>query len=122
MSPSFEKMVIHLSPAERSQTSIRDLINLEVDIGHRFNWNFNFQGPCEFIDRYVRILSIDKIRPIRNMAVQFCKFALNDAKYLNYRPSVMGACSVIIAVNVHTAEQYKNNCGAASKEKAVYFK
>ena len=104
MSPSFEKMVIHLTNAERCQTTNKDLINLEVDIGHRFGWNFNFQGPCEFIDRYVRILSIDKIKTIRNMACQFCKFALNEAKFLNYRPSVMGASALIIAVNVHTAE------------------
>lgn len=121
MSPCFEKMLIHLSPIERQKTSNADLIKLELEIGHRFNWNFNFQGPVEFIDRYMRILSLDAIKCIRNMSQQFCKFALNDAKFLNYRPSVLAASSVIIALNVHKAEQFGTGT-AAIKEKFAYFK
>lgn len=99
-----------------------DLRKLEQEIMHTFKWNFNFQGPTEFIDRYLRILCVDKIRAIRNMSCQFCKFSLNESKFLYYRPSVLAACAVIIAVNVHKAEQYKTISGTLNKEKAIYFK
>jgi hypothetical protein len=34
------------------------------------------------------------------MAYQICKYSLNDAKFLNYTPSMIAACSSIISINI----------------------
>ena len=35
------------------------------------------------------------------MSFQVLKFQLNDSVFLNYRPSMIAACSVILAVNIY---------------------
>ena len=34
------------------------------------------------------------------MALEVCKFSLNDPTFLNYRPSMIAACSIIISLNL----------------------
>jgi hypothetical protein len=63
-------------------------------------FDFNFPGPVQSMDRFLRILNYDKNKTIREMSYQICKFQLNEAKFLNYRPSCIAACSVILSINI----------------------
>jgi hypothetical protein len=73
-------------------------------------FDFNFPGPIQSMERFLRILSYDTNKTIWDMAFQICKFQLNDARFLNYKPSVIAACSVILAINIYEKdkEQYSN--------------
>jgi hypothetical protein len=42
------------------------------------------------------------------MSYQICKFQLNDAKFINYRPSMIAACSIIIGINIYEKENCTN--------------
>lgn len=50
-------------------------------------FDFNFPGPIQSMERYLRILDYDLNRTIQDMGFQISKFQLNDAKFLKYRPS-----------------------------------
>ena len=39
------------------------------------------------------------------MSTQISKFQLNDEKFLDYKPSEIAACSLIIAVNIYVRDQ-----------------
>lgn len=58
--PSFARMIIHLSEEDKELVSKEILTDLEQDIITRFGFEFNFSGPIEFINRYLRILGYDK--------------------------------------------------------------
>lgn len=44
------------------------------------------------------------------MSFQICKFQCNDAQFLKYRPSVIAACAIILAINIYERdlEKYQN--------------
>jgi hypothetical protein len=65
-----------------------------------FGFDFNFPNPIHFMERYLRILNYDKNQTVKDMSFQILKFQLNDSVFLNYRPSMIAACSIILAVNI----------------------
>ena len=42
------------------------------------------------------------------MALEICKFSLNDPTFLNYRPSMIAACSIIISLNLFELNSGEN--------------
>jgi hypothetical protein len=68
-------------------------------------FEFNFPGPMQSMERYLRILGYDKNKIVVDMSFQICKFQLNDARFLKYKPSNIAACSVILSINIYE----KNN-------------
>ena len=39
------------------------------------------------------------------MATEIAKFSLNDHKFLDYKPSQIAACSVILGINIFKKEE-----------------
>jgi len=64
-------------------------------------FDFNFPGPIQSMERYLRILDYDLNKTILDMGFQISKFQLNDAKFLKYRASQIAACSAILAINIY---------------------
>jgi hypothetical protein len=62
------------------------------------------------MERYLRILDYDLNKTIYDMSFQICKFQCNDAQFLKYRPSVIAACAIILAINIYERdlEKYQN--------------
>lgn len=65
----------------------------------------------------MRILNYDTNKTIQDMAFQICKFQLNDSRFLNYKPSVVAACAVILSINIyekdrehHSSKGFFSNC------------
>lgn len=63
-------------------------------------FEFNFSGPIEFIQRYLRILGYDKNSQIQIICEQLARFQLNYSTFLKYKPSQLAACIVLIAINI----------------------
>lgn len=65
------------------------------------NFDYNFPGPIQSMERFLRILDYDFNRTVYDMSYQICKFQLNDCKFLDFLPSQLAACSILIAVNIY---------------------
>ena len=87
ISPSFTRMINLLSPEEKKNVTKQALIELEADILIKLGFDFNFPGPIQALERYLRVLGYDLNRSVFDMSFQICKFQLNEAKFLDYRPS-----------------------------------
>lgn len=52
------------------------------------------------------------------MSFQICKFQLNESRFLNYVPSMISACALLLSINIYERdlERYQStgffkNCG-----------
>ena len=76
------------------------LIELEYDIVLKFGFDFNFPGPIESMERYLRVLGYNKNSDVDQLSRRILKHHIRHACLLNYRPSQVAACAVIIAINI----------------------
>ena len=74
---------------------------MEIDIISKLGFDFNFPGPIQTMERFLRLLEYDLNTTVFEFAYELCKFQLNDAKFLNYRPSQISACACILAINIY---------------------
>ena len=102
-------MVTFLTEEERKVVNRKELLELEVDILVTLGFDLLFPGPVAPMDRFLRLLKVDNIPAIRQMSLQICKFAYKQTRFLNYLPSEIAACAVIISLNIfkRDEEQHK---------------
>jgi len=80
-------MINLLPDEERKYVTKKQLILLEQDIIQKLGFDFNFPGPMQSMERYLRLLDYDQNPTVIDIAFQVLKFQLNDASFLKYRPS-----------------------------------
>ena len=79
---------------------------MELKIIGLLNFDFQLTGPCQSIERFLRILNFDKTsNKIIQMAYQICKFSQNDSEFLDYRQSQLAACACIISINIYQRDK-----------------
>jgi len=59
-SPSFNRMIRLLTHHEQNFVSKKELVELESDIIFKFGFDFNFPGPIESCQRFLRLLDYNK--------------------------------------------------------------
>lgn len=79
ISPSFSRMINLLTDEEKQYVTKKSLIELEAQILIKLGFDFNFQGPIQSMERYLRLLNYQNNTTVNEMAYQICKFQLNDA-------------------------------------------
>ena len=67
-------MINLLSTEEKKNVTKQALIDLESDILMKLGFDFNFPGPIQSMERYLRILGYDLNRTVFDMGFQICKF------------------------------------------------
>jgi hypothetical protein len=65
MQPCYDRMTQYLVQSEKDLTTIQNLEAMENEILIRFGFDFNFQGPVQFIERYLRILNYNNVKQVR---------------------------------------------------------
>jgi len=115
ISPSFSRMITLLSEEERASVTKQQIADLEAHILITFGFDLNFPNPINPMERFLRILNYDQNRIVCDMSFQIMKFQLNDSVFLNYRPSMIAACSVILAINI-----YEHDMISASNNKKFF--
>ena len=87
------------------------MIDLEFEIVEKFDVDFNFMlaSPIESIERFIKILNYSQNPNVRKMTLDICKFHLVSAKFLNYKPSQIVACSIILAINIWEKDNEKHS-------------
>lgn len=108
ISPSFSRMIGLLAEEERAIVTKQNLIDLEYKILTIFGYDFNFPGPVQSMERFLRILGYDLNLAVYQMSCQICKFSLNESKFLIYRPSMVAACSIILSINIYERDNSNN--------------
>lgn len=68
ISPSFTRMINLLSPEEKKTVTKQSLIDLESDILIKLGFDFNFPGPIQSMERFLRILGYDLNRSVYEMS------------------------------------------------------
>lgn len=61
-------MINLLSPEEKKTVTKQSLIDLESDILIKLGFDFNFPGPIQSMERYLRILGYDLNRSVYEMS------------------------------------------------------
>ena len=61
------------------------------------------------MDRYLRIVDYDQNDGVQSIAFQICKYQLINVKFLNYKPSMIAACIVIVAINIVKAQELEED-------------
>lgn len=59
ISPSFTRMISLLTEEEKKSVTKQKLIDLETNILIMFGFDFNFPGPIQSMERYLRLLDYD---------------------------------------------------------------
>ena len=67
ISPSFTRMINLLSTEEKKNVTKQALIDLESDILMKLGFDFNFPGPIQSMERFLRILGYDLNRTVFDM-------------------------------------------------------
>ena len=67
-------MISLLSDDEKKNVSKKQLIELEADILIQMGFDYNFPGPIQSMERYLRILDYDQNKTVYDMTYQICKF------------------------------------------------
>lgn len=94
--PSFEYMLTFLTEEERQIVNREELLELEADILVTLGFDLCFPGPVAPMERFLRLLQIDHLPILHRMSFQICKFAYNESTFLQYPPTQIAACAVLI--------------------------
>lgn len=100
IAPSFEKMISLLAEPEKMEITRQKIIDMEAKILVTLGFDFNFPGPIQSLERYLRVLNYGLNSQVYRLACSICKFQLNEEQFLKYRPSIIAACAVILGINI----------------------
>ena len=103
--PSIELTLEFLTEEEREKVDKQAVFDLEAKVLVKLGFDLNFYGPVEPMHRFLHLLGYDKNDLMVNMTFQICKFSLNEPIFLNYRPSVIAACAVILFANIYMRDK-----------------
>jgi hypothetical protein len=100
-------MIQLLTDEEQKTVNKKLLTDLEAQIIVKLGFDFNFPGPIQFVERYLRILNFDKIKSVFDIAFAICIQQVLDPKFLNFKQSEIAACAVILAINMYNKDRNK---------------
>ena len=80
-------MIYALNDLNGDTVEREDLIELEQQILRQLGFDFNFVGPKQFLDRYMRVLDIEYKPKVYKMALQILSLSIVNQQLLDYRPS-----------------------------------
>lgn len=103
--PNFMNMINALEDLNGDKCKKEDLVELEEKILRLLGFDFNFNGPKQFLDRYLRVLGYDNNAKVNQMALQILTLSLVDEKLLNYRASQIAASAVVLAINIYMVQK-----------------
>lgn len=101
VSPCFERMICNLLNDERLSVTKELIVNLESHILITLGFDFNFTNPLHPMERFLRVLNYHQNQVVKDISFQILKFQLNDSSFLQYKQSILAACSVILAINIY---------------------
>ena len=75
-----------------------------------------FAGPKLFLDRYLRLLQFDDNKKVYENAIQILTNYLVDDTLLQFKPSIIAACTAILSINICMVQKEIKEGTLESKE------
>ena len=99
--PSIEFTLEFLTEEEKEKVDKQAVFDLEAKVLVKLGFDLHFPGPVDPMQRFLHLLGYNKNDLVLNMTFQICKFTTNKPVFLNYRPSMIAACAVILCANIY---------------------
>ena len=96
--------LIALLPADdQDRVCTSSLADAELRMLVELRFDVDLPGPMVAIERYLRLLDLkfcqDSLLP--DICYEICKYAQLDQQFLEFQPSKLAACAVIIGYNIY---------------------
>jgi hypothetical protein len=93
--------MISLIPVHSRQGMTKqNLTALEECIIKELDFEMYLPGPLPFLDRFARLMGVDRDVKLCDMARHFLKLMQRREECLNFKPSVCAAASLTMAMNL----------------------
>lgn len=103
MTPSINRMIKLLSQSEQHSVTKQLVIQMESEILKALQFDLNFLCPLHFLERFLRLSRLHDDYKITTIAEELCKQSLTKMEFLNFKPSVVAAAALTIAINLATS-------------------
>ena len=103
--PNIEFTLEFLAEDEKEKIDTQAVFDLEAQVLVKLGFDLHFPGPIAPMDRFLHLLGFNQSRLMVNMTYQICKFTMNEPAFLNYQPSKIAACAVIICANIYMRDK-----------------
>ena len=103
--PSIEFTLEFLTEEEMEKVDKQAVFDLEAKVLVKLGFDLHLPGPVDPMHRFLHLLGYQKNDLMVNMTFQICKFTMNEPVFLNYRPSMIAACIVILSANIYTRDK-----------------
>lgn len=104
--PSSEDIISLVSKPDKSRVTYHTLLDLEVAILIALGFELKFAGPLAFLERYLRLLSLDQpgekpaSTQIGTVSRKFCKYMQRHFEFLEYKPAQQAAAALVLAIDI----------------------
>ena len=122
LGPKIEFMLEFLTDEENERVDKQAIFDLEAKVLVKLGFDLHFPGPVDPMYRFLHLLGYNKNDLMLNMTFQICKFTMNEPVFLNYRPSVIAACAIIISVNIYMRDKEAHDSTGVFKDGKVPFR
>ena len=84
----------------------QQLIDLEEQIIKVLDFSLHTASPITFMERYMRIFGVDQVGQdedsdmLSALAKKIITIMIKDKSYLNFKPSQIGAASILLSLNI----------------------
>ena len=103
--PSINYTLEFLTDDERKMIDNEAVFDLEAKVLIKLGFDLHLPGPVAPMDRFLQLLGFNKSKLMVNMTYQICKFAMNEPGFLNYTPSIIAGCAVVICANIYMRDK-----------------
>jgi hypothetical protein len=87
--------------------TVEKVIKLEEIVLTKLDFNMNLLSPLTFLERYLRLMNLHENLKVKALAVELCLRSMAKIIFLDYKPSMIAATSLILAINIRN-EQMPN--------------
>ena len=104
--PSFDRMIDLAKEIWEVEIQKADLLELEYKIITVLNFDFSYESPLVFLERFQRLYGLDRladsenIKEIDMLARALIRFTFRNSASLSIFPSHIAAASLILAINI----------------------
>jgi hypothetical protein len=101
MTPSISRMIKILTSTDQSNVTKSKVIALEEEIIKKMDFDFNFDSPLVFLERFLRIAGLQSHKFILSVSKEILKLIITDYTLLKHKPSTLAASALVLSQKLH---------------------
>ena len=101
MTPSISRMIKLLSASDISYVSKAKVIALEEEIIKKMDFDFNYDSPLVFLERFLRLTGLQSHKFILSLSKEILKLIITDYSLVRHKPSILAASTLVLSQKLH---------------------